>query len=59
MYVKRLKEILQNAINQLDLYPGDYEVDTHPNDYGLDNPVLQVYDGFIQLDDIGASPAED
>lgn len=58
MNVKKFKNILNNALRQVERYPDDYVIDTHPNDYGLDTPVLQCYDGFVQMDDISASPEE-
>lgn len=47
--VKRLREMLENALSQLEDYDDNDEVDTEPNTYGLTN-FIGTYYGFINLD---------
>lgn len=48
--VKRLREMLENALSQLEDYDDNDEVDTEPNTYRLTN-FIGTYYGFINLDE--------
>lgn len=50
--VKRLREMLEEALEQLDDYDDSDIVDTSPNTYNLSAPYLATYQGFVELDEI-------
>ena len=50
--VKRLREILEDALEQLDEYDDNDIVDASPNTYNLSAPYLATYQGFVELDEI-------
>lgn len=50
--VGKLKEILQDAIDYLDDYENDDIVNLQPNNYKMHRPLLELYNGFLSLDDI-------
>ena len=52
--VKRLKEFLQDFLEELDCYDDNDEVRAHPNTYGIDTTYYMQfgYDGFIKLDEV-------
>lgn len=50
--VGKLKEILQDAIDYLDDYEDDDIVNLQPNNYKMNRPLLELYNGFLSLNDI-------
>lgn len=50
--VGKLKEILQDAIDYLDNYEDDDIVNLQPNNYKMNRPLLELYNGFLSLNDI-------
>ena len=50
--VKRLREILEDALEQLDEYDDNDIVEASPNTYNLSAPYLATYQGFVELDEI-------
>jgi len=58
--VSTLKDVLQNAIDVLDDYEDNAEVELHPNTYRLNGHVLTIpYKGFINLDDMTINSPDD
>lgn len=56
--VGELKEILQDAIDYLDDYEDDDIVNLQPNNYKMNRPLLELYNGFLSLNDIDVEEAE-
>ena len=50
--VSRLKEILQDAIDYLDSYEDNDIVKLQSNNYKMNRPLLELYNGFLSLNDI-------
>ena len=50
--VRRLREMLEEALEQLDDYDDSDIVDTSPNTYGVSVPYLATYQGFVPLEEI-------
>ena len=50
--VGKLKEILQDAIDYLDDYEDDDIVNLQHNNYKMNRPLLELYNGFLSLNDI-------
>ena len=50
--VNDLREILNDALSELEDYDGDETIRTRCNTYGMYGRILEVPGGFIALDDL-------
>jgi len=58
--VSKLKEVLQEAIDVLDDYEDNAEVQLSPNTYGLNGYVLEIpYTGFVDIRDMTINSPDD
>lgn len=56
--VADVKDILQNAIDELDSYDETSLVKLAANTYGVDAPYLAMYEGFLDLNNIEVQDAD-